>query len=67
MRLNCDQNETEEIIDRLDKLIICAETAKLKRIKMSNAIKVILYTPHIKNYLELNDPKALEQLRDSIS
>jgi hypothetical protein len=31
------------------------------------ALKVIALTPHIIKYLEANDPKALEQVRQAIA
>ena len=34
---------------------------------ISNALKVMVYTPWIRAYLEANDPKALEQAEEALA
>ncbi len=42
-----------------------SELAKSAR-KMLNALEVLTSTPHIQEYLKVNDPKALNQALESI-
>lgn len=35
--------------------------------QLINALKVIVLTPHIRQYLAVNDPNALEQARQAIA
>jgi len=38
----------------------------IRRNNMVKALKVIILTPHIREYLEQSDPKALEQCLDAL-
>ena len=58
-----DRQPTNPTPTKEDAMTFTQRTARAEKTAlMENALRVILHTPHISEYLAKNDPKALQQI-----